>query len=91
MNWILNFSINLAKLLLVCGLFLLSVVAIPLVTCIFLLGMGLGYLREIEPHTLRKNSIALRLPQLSANLFYQCTSALVRIPQARIHGNKSKF
>jgi len=50
MNWIIYVSLSVIKLLIVSGLVLLSLLALPVILIMFVLGMSLSYLRDIEPN-----------------------------------------
>jgi len=52
MNWTFYSIIYIAKFIVIGSLILLFAVAIPVIVCIFLLGMILGYLRDTESHTI---------------------------------------
>ena len=91
MNWIFYFLINLTKFITLGVLLLLSVLAVPLVASIVLLGFALGYLREVEPQIVRNKSLNLSIPYLNANLFYPCSTSLVRVQHAWIQRHKSDY
>ena len=52
MNWIFYSMINIAKFFALGGLYLLSVIVIPVFGGIFILGMMLGFLKDVEPRFL---------------------------------------
>ena len=92
MNWILYSIISLAKIITVCGLVLLSIIAVPLIASIFLLGMSLAYLRDNEPENISDTKqFTFSFPQWNVNLFYICSSGLVRVQHALVKRNKSNF
>ena len=83
MNWIFYSITYIAKSLAICGLILLFAVAIPLIGCIFALGMFLGYLRDTESQSLAK--IQLKFPfSIKFEHFNLTSEAISRIQNVRI-------
>ena len=89
MNWIFYSLITLFKLITMFVLLLLSALVVPLLAIIMLLGISLGYLRDLEPQHLPIKKYDISFPHLHANLFYLCSSGIMRVQHAWIQRHKS--
>ncbi len=91
MKWISYSMINIAKIFTISGLFLLSALALPILAFMFVLGMLLGFLREIEPRFLSNKQLSLSFPNIKYDYFLLLPTKIARIQHAWIQRGKSSF
>lgn len=88
MNWIFYITIFLAKILAISGLVFLFMVAVPVIVTIFILGMFLGYLRDVETHSIYKLKFTAPTSFRYIQFIYIPT-ALSRIQHVLMHRYRS--
>lgn len=94
MNWTFYVALGVIKLSIVGGLILLSVLALPIVLLLLLLGASLGYLRDVEPkiYTYKFPSTKLTnldLTNIKAIGFYCYSQIIIRFQHILLARNKT--
>lgn len=99
MNWIFYSMINIAKFFALGGLYILSVIVIPVFGGIFILGMMLGFLKDVEPRFLPNKIKPLTLnfpnipniPNIKLDHVLLWSSKIVHFQHARIQRDRSNY
>ena len=91
MNWVIYCSINLAKILAIGGLFLLSAFALPIMAIIFALGFSLSFLRDVETRFLTDKQLTSNFPNIKLDYLLLWPAKITRIQHAWIQRDRSKF
>jgi len=93
MKWIFYILINLAKIFAASGLLLLLVVAVPVISGLLILGIALGFLRELEPHGLqyKTKSLTLYFPNLKLEKFLIWPTKIAHMQRIKVLRYKSRF
>lgn len=91
MNWIIHSLINVAKLFTISGLIILSALVVPILALIFVLGMLLGFLRDIEPRFLSNKQLTLSFSKIKYDYFLLLPTKLARIQHAWIQRDRYRF
>lgn len=83
--------INIAKFIALGCIFLLSALALPIIGGIFVLGMLLGYLRDIEPRLILNKQFKSSFPNFKFDYILLWPNKIARIQHAWIQRYKSNF
>ncbi len=96
MKWIIYTILSLAKLIIICGLVLLSVLVLPIIALLLALGISLSYMRDNESkfYDYKLPSLKLNGPTLTYFKLYALLlppRLITRVQHIRILRNKSIY
>ena len=88
MNWIIYVAVNVFRLLIIGGMVLLSVAAVPVILLLVLLGMSLSHLRDVEPQLYTYKFPSIVFTNLKTASFYLYPQIISRFQHVLVSRNK---